>query len=42
MEDSLIPSRDMIESATGWNNGGPLSKNNGYLDICYSAIRYKK
>ena len=38
----IIPSRDMIESATGWNNGGPLSKNNGYLDICYSAIRYKK
>lgn len=38
----MIPSRDFIGSASGWNNGGPLSKNNGYLDLCYSAIRYKK
>ena len=38
----IIPSRDVISNANGWNTGGPLSKNNGYLDLCYSAIRYKK
>ena len=37
----MIPSRDLSGTASSWN-GGKLSSENGYMDIAYSAIRYRK